>query len=195
MTRINPGRDRSRGRDRSLTRINPGRDRSGNQPRSGPFPAAGEAAERNLISSRVHRSKPATVRMGCSEECLRGGHIAPEAVQRVMRANLWQLGRCFAEGKATIDTKGLGTLKLEIAPDGSVASFGVDGRLREVESCARVVGALTFPKPDGGSVRITYPIEIASAVDAYLARPRNGVDMDDVVELLAGLGSLGLAHN
>jgi hypothetical protein len=91
------------------------------------------------------------------------GRLAPEVIQKVVRANFDPLRKCYEAGLGrNPKLQGRVAVKFVIDLDGHVASaadFGSDMPDREVVRCVVAeYGKLTFPKPEGGIVTVVYPI-------------------------------------
>jgi hypothetical protein len=94
----------------------------------------------------------------------KNGRLAPEVIQRIVRANFGRFRICYEAGLAA-DAKleGRVTTKFVIDTDGNVgmtADGGSDMPDPKVVACVvRGFGALKFPKPEGGMVTVVYPIQ------------------------------------
>jgi hypothetical protein len=104
-----------------------------------------------------------TIREG--EETI-SGHMAPELVQRVLRANRGRAQSCYeAALAAKPKLHGRVVVKFTIGPDGKVghaANAGSDlPDPSAVECVVHAVGDLSFPKPDSGTVTVVYPLTFA----------------------------------
>ncbi|MBK6519117.1 MAG: AgmX/PglI C-terminal domain-containing protein [Polyangiaceae bacterium] len=90
------------------------------------------------------------------------GKLPPEAIQRVVRANFGLMRKCYDDALATQpNLKGRVTASFVIARDGTVGSSHVTGEISDetMLSCLNAVfWKLVFPVPDGGVVKVTYPI-------------------------------------
>jgi hypothetical protein len=106
--------------------------------------------------SGSHRSKPPSVRMGATSV---SGRLPPEVIQRIVRMNFGRFRLCYENAlKSNPNLQGTVTVSFVIGVDGSVSSVG-GGGLGEVGSCVvRSFGGLSFPQPEGGIVKVTYPI-------------------------------------
>jgi len=92
-----------------------------------------------------------------------GGHLPPEAIQRVVRANFGRFRNCYDAGLRTNPSlTGRVVTKFIIGRDGAVsvsADGGSDLPDRSVVNCVvRSYQALSFPTPDNGQVTVTYPL-------------------------------------
>lgn len=96
------------------------------------------------------------------------GRLAPEVIQRVVRANFGTMRVCYEAGlKHTRSLRGRVEVRFVIDRDGKV-SQAEDARstdaLPDSDVVACVVaafGKLVFPRPDGGIVTVQYPIVFA----------------------------------
>jgi hypothetical protein len=87
-------------------------------------------------------------------------------IRRVLRQHIADLRACYARGLATKpDLAGRLSLRFTIDPNGnakdvlSVAPSPLDV---DVTACVtRAVASMTFPQPQGGSITIVYPMELA----------------------------------
>lgn len=90
------------------------------------------------------------------------GRIEPAAVQKVMRDNFGAFRACYEKGLAKDpELTGKITLHFVIDLDGRVAEGKPKGNFpdADVQKCVMVeLTRLTFPKPAGGRVTISYPI-------------------------------------
>jgi hypothetical protein len=91
------------------------------------------------------------------------GRLAPEVIQKVVRANFDPLRKCYEAGLGrNPKLQGRVAVKFVIDLDGHVASaedFQSDIPDRVVIQCVVAeYGKLTFPKPEGGIVTVVYPI-------------------------------------
>lgn len=92
------------------------------------------------------------------------GRIAPDLIQKVVRANFDPLRTCYESGlKRNRDLQGRVAVKFVIDTEGRVVSAvdaGSDMPDREVIQCiVAEYRKLTFPKPEGGGiVTVIYPI-------------------------------------
>jgi hypothetical protein len=107
-----------------------------------------------------HRTKPPSVRMGATSV---SGRLPPEVIQRIVRQNFGRFRMCYENGlKSNPNLTGRVSVSFVIGVDGSVSSVGNGGSdLPDsgVVSCVvRSFGGLSFPQPEGGVVKVTYPI-------------------------------------
>jgi hypothetical protein len=90
------------------------------------------------------------------------GRLAPEVIQRVVRASMGRVKACYEKGLITRPSlQGTVKVRFVIGRDGKVASAdsnGSDMPDQTVVSCVvRVVASLSFPEPEGGIVTVVYP--------------------------------------
>lgn len=116
---------------------------------------------------------PPSLRMGGTTV---SGRLAPELIQRVVRANFSEFRRCYEGGlKKNPNLSGRVNVRFVIAKDGSVSNVGEkDSDLPDeaVKACIiRAFSSLKFPEPEGGIVTVVYPIMFSSAEDAANSRP------------------------
>ncbi len=107
-----------------------------------------------------HRSKPPSVRMGATSV---SGRLPPEVIQRIVRQNFGRFRLCYENALRTNpNLSGRVTVGFVIGTDGAVtsASAGNAGIADAgmVSCVVRSFHRLQFPQPEGGVVRVTYPI-------------------------------------
>ncbi len=96
-------------------------------------------------------------------ETVVGGHLPPEVIQRVVRQNFGRFRQCY-EGalRSNPNLTGRVTARFVIDRDGSVSTAANGGSdLPDSAAVQCVVSAfygLSFPAPQEGVVRVTYPI-------------------------------------
>lgn len=93
------------------------------------------------------------------------GRIPSPVVAQVLRANVGRLRHCFEPG-ALKDPSLAGSMVVtfEISTQGKVVALTYTSELRDsaVGACvAKAISELSFPQPDGGNVKITYPIRFS----------------------------------
>ena len=112
--------------------------------------------------SGTHRSKPPQVRMGATSV---SGRLPPEVIQRIVRQHFGRFRLCYEDGlRSAPELAGQVTVMFTIAEDGSVSTTSHSGSLPDgaVASCVeKAFSALSFPAPEGGTVRVTYPISFS----------------------------------
>ncbi len=95
-----------------------------------------------------------------------GGRLAPETIQQVVRANFGKMRQCYENGlRRNPNLQGKIAARFTIETDGSVTHAEDVSEAGEaipdpaVASCVVAVFAvLKFPKPEGGVVKVVYPI-------------------------------------
>jgi hypothetical protein len=92
-----------------------------------------------------------------------GGRIAPEVVQRVIRANFGRFRRCYEDGLRNCpNLQGRVAVRFVIDVDGSVKrprDGGSDLADTRVSACVvESFREIRFPEPEGGTVTVVYPI-------------------------------------
>jgi tetratricopeptide (TPR) repeat protein len=96
---------------------------------------------------------------------LTGGRIAPEEIQRVVRANFDRLRDCYEDGlRKNCTLHGRIVTEFAVGLDGRVLFAADEGSSDlpdpDVVACAvRQFEAMRFPAPEGGPITIVYPIE------------------------------------
>jgi hypothetical protein len=114
----------------------------------------------------THVAKTFTVRQGVTD--VSEGSLPASVIQRVVRQNFGRFRSCYEDGlKANPNLEGRVTARFVIARDGSVAtvhSGGSDLPDAKVVSCVlRAYGTLSFPSPEKGIVKVTYPLVFSPA--------------------------------
>lgn len=94
------------------------------------------------------------------------GRLTPEEISSVVMTKLPSLQRCYEADLAQFPSlTGITlTVKLVINREGTVSSAQPQAALRDRESgacLAKVFKEMTFPKPEGGIVLVTVPLEVA----------------------------------
>jgi hypothetical protein len=94
------------------------------------------------------------------------GRLPPEVIQRVIRQRMDRFRACYNDVRRTNPRlEGRVTVRFLINRDGTVATAsdaGSDMRDRGVISCVlRNFYALTFPRPEGGAVAVSFPISFS----------------------------------
>ncbi len=113
------------------------------------------------LTSGGHKAKgPGKMRMATPEV---GGHMPPEVIQRVVRQNFGRMRMCYEQGLGrNPNLEGRVEVRFLIGSDGRVgsASSGASSMPDSaVTSCVvSVFYAISFPAPESGTVRVTYPI-------------------------------------
>lgn len=112
------------------------------------------------IAPATGTSKPATKVHASGVSA--SGSLPPEVIQRVVRREFSRLRLCY-ENALRSDPKLEGRVDTAfvIGLDGSVGSVATSGTMpnADVNTCvARMFASMTFPAPDGGVVKVKYPI-------------------------------------
>jgi hypothetical protein len=118
------------------------------------------------------RSKP-VVHLGPPQV---SGRLPPEVVSRVVRASLGAFKACYECGlRNDPDVQGRAATRFVIGADGAVSHVGNGGSDlpdRGVLLCiAHAFEGLSFPRPESGTVAVTYPIFLAPGDDHPRSRP------------------------
>ncbi len=113
------------------------------------------------------------------------GRLPPEVIQRIVRQNHARFRSCYAAGlEKAPDLRGRVTVTFTISSTGAVGGVKHTSDLADlaVAACvARAFGLLSFPPPDGGVVRVTYPIDLSPAgapEPAPAPRPASAADSE-----------------
>jgi TonB family protein len=116
--------------------------------------------------------KPAPAETG---EPNRAGRLPPADIQNVVRAHFGDFRDCYHAGlKRNPDLEGKVTVRFVIDTDGKVASATGSGEIGDEEVVSCVVDAaekLTFPRPEGGTVTVSYPIVFTQDAEAEPGTP------------------------
>jgi hypothetical protein len=109
-----------------------------------------------------HTSKPPSVRMGATSV---SGRLPPEVIQRIVRQNFGRFRLCYENGlRNNPNLAGRVSISFTIGRDGSVGSVSGGGDLPDSAVIGCVTKAfygLSFPQPEGGIVKVAYPIAFA----------------------------------
>lgn len=111
----------------------------------------------------AHRAKPPQVRMGGTSV---SGRLPAEVIQRIVRQHFGSFRMCYENGlRSNPELAGGVTVGFVIDASGAVSGVSNAGSSMPdsgVVSCVvRSFGGLSFPKPEGGVVRVTYPISFS----------------------------------
>ena len=113
------------------------------------------------------RRKPPQVRMGATSV---NGRLPPEVIQRIVRMNFGRFRLCYENGLKTDPTlSGRVTISFTIKTDGSVADIVPTGDIPDqnvIQCVGRSFGGLSFPEPEGGIVKVVYPIAFSPGESA-----------------------------
>lgn len=94
------------------------------------------------------------------------GRLAPEEIQKVVRANFGAIRVCYEELLKT-DPKAAGkiSMKFEIKTDGMPDKVAKDSATitdeKMIQCVTKVFEGLKYPEPQGGIVTVIYPIEFS----------------------------------
>jgi len=127
--------------------------------------------ERGDCTGRGHVVKAPSMRCGGFEGRVSdggcgarvSGRLPPEAIQRVVRANFGRFRLCYEHGlEARPTLRGRVATRFVIGRDGAVGVAVDDGSTlpdEKVVACVvRTFTALSFPRPEGGTVNVVYPL-------------------------------------
>lgn len=113
------------------------------------------------------RTKPPSVRMG---ETAASSGLPPEVIKRIVRQNFGRFRLCYENAlRNNPKLAGKVTVKFDIDRLGEVknVSATTDMKDKSVSSCVtRAFYGLSFPQPEGGVVKVTYPIKFKPSDDA-----------------------------
>ena len=118
-----------------------------------------EAAEFGLIRPLGPEPPPPSVRMGTTTV---NGRLPPEVVKRIVRQHVGRFRLCY-EGalRANPTLEGKVTTTFTIRSDGSTEGVSTSTDLidKNVAPCiAKVFALLSYPQPEGGVVKVSYPL-------------------------------------
>jgi hypothetical protein len=107
-----------------------------------------------------HRTKTPQVRMGATQV---SGRLPGEVIRRIVRQNFGRFRLCYEQGLGrNPNLEGRVTVRFVIGRDGAVSNVsngGSDLPDSSVVSCVvKAFYGLSFPKPEGGIVTVSYPI-------------------------------------
>jgi len=144
-----------------------------------------------------HRSKPPQVRAGASTV---KGRLPPEVIQRIVRMNFGRFRLCYENGLKTDPTlAGRVSISFTINADGSVADIVPSGDIPDqsvIQCVGRSFGGLSFPQPEGGVVKVVYPISFSPGESAATVGGKAIADVtaDDVKAALEKAGCTDVAQ-
>lgn len=109
----------------------------------------------------VHQPKGPIMRVAKTE--VEGGRLAPEVIQRIVRMSHGRFRNCYEAGLRTNPSLGgRVAVRFVIGRDGAVSLAGDGGSDLPDDSVKKCVVqafySLSFPAPEGGTVRVTYPL-------------------------------------
>ncbi len=110
--------------------------------------------------SGSHRTSAPRLRMG---QVNVSGRLPPQTIQRVVRQNFARLRSCYEHGLlSNPGLTGRVGVRFVIGRDGAVANVANVGSdlpdPKVIDCVSRAFYDITFPKPEGGVVSVTYPI-------------------------------------
>lgn len=132
-------------------------------------------------SPETPKHKPPQLRMGATTM---SGRLPIEVIQRIVRQNFGRFRLCYEKGlRSDATLAGRVTVSFTIAEDGSVkdATHTTDLADTGTASCvARGFNALSFPRPEDGVVKVTYPITFSpgDAAQKKAVTQVLGIDLD-----------------
>lgn len=110
----------------------------------------------------THRSKPPQVRMGGTTV---SGRLPAEVIQRIVRQRFGQFRLCYENAlRSDPMLEGRVTVSFTIVADGSVSGLTHTSTIadRTVGECVeKAFASISFPQPESGVVKVTYPIAFA----------------------------------
>ena len=110
----------------------------------------------------AHSGKPPSVRMGATSV---SGRLPPEVIRRIVRQNYGRFRLCYENGLRKDPTlSGKISVSFEITREGDTAKISAASEMKDksVVACVqKAFAGLSFPQPDGGVVKVTYPIMFA----------------------------------
>ncbi|MFO0618013.1 MAG: AgmX/PglI C-terminal domain-containing protein [Polyangiaceae bacterium] len=114
----------------------------------------------------THRPKPPQVRMGGTTVT---GKLPPEVIQRIVRQSFGRFRLCYENGlRSDPALNGQVTVTFTIGTDGLTSGLSHTTTLADesVANCVeRGFAGLSFPMPESGVVRVTYPINFSPGDD------------------------------
>ena len=109
-----------------------------------------------------HRTKPPSVRMGATSV---SGRLPPEVIQRIVRQNFGRFRLCYETGlRNNPNLQGRVSVSFVISKEGAVNSVSGGGDLPDsgvINCVTKAFYGLSFPQPEGGVVKVAYPIMFA----------------------------------
>ncbi len=112
----------------------------------------------NSNATKSDESPTANAKAGSSSV---SGKLAPDVIQRVVRKSFGRYRACYENGlRSDPKLAGKVTVNFVIGSNGAVSSASGSGDLPSaVTSCVTsAFRGLSFPQPEGGSVKVSYPI-------------------------------------
>lgn len=113
-----------------------------------------------------HKAPP-RIRMGSSKV---SGRLPPEVIQRIVRQKFGRFRFCYESALQKAPTlTGEITVAFEIDPSGSTKKVSSKSTIKDkaMVSCVeKAFAGLSFPKPNWGVVKVSYPIRFSPAADS-----------------------------
>lgn len=146
----------------------------------------GWTAGRGRIAGRTHVARPPQVRMGATKV---SGRLPPEVIRWIVRRNFNRFKACYEDGLRTNPKlEGRVAVRFTIERSGEITDVSVasaDLPNPAVIACVkRTFASLSFPKPEGGYIVVTYPLVFSPA----------GADSDEAREPEAPSTNLGFSN-
>ncbi len=121
--------------------------------------------------ARSHRVRPPRVRMGATSV---SGRLPPEVIQRIVRQHFGRFRACYQQALArSPQLGGRFLVRFVIGRDGKVTNANANGSLGDaaLSRClVRAISAVSFPRPTGGIVTVSYPF-VFSPTDSNPGSP------------------------
>ena len=122
------------------------------------------------------------------------GRLPREVIQRIVRRNFGRFRLCYVDG-LKVDPKLAGrvTVSFTITREGSIADVSASSDMTEkvsVECVRKAFEKLAFPEPEGGVVKVSFPIVFAPPAYAFTINEKasSEVTPEDVKTALAAAG-------
>lgn len=114
---------------------------------------------------RSHRAKAPRLRMGKTTV---SGRLPPEVIRRIVRQNFGRFRLCYEKGLSrNPNLEGRVSVRFVIGSNGAVSNASNGGSdlpdSSVVQCVVKQFYGISFPKPEGGIVRVTYPIMLSPA--------------------------------
>ncbi|HVK63208.1 MAG TPA: AgmX/PglI C-terminal domain-containing protein [Polyangium sp.] len=119
------------------------------------------------------------------------GRLEPAEIQKVIRGNFKTLQACYEEGlKKDPNLGGRIAIKFVIGKDGKAGSIGEETPATlpdpDVVKCVlAAVETLTFPTPEGGVVKVVYPIMFAPAGSDAMSNCKKSAEEKDGIRTVS----------
>lgn len=137
------------------------------------------------------RSPVARVRMGATSV---NGRLPPEVIQRIVRRNFGRFRMCYETAlKLDEGLEGMIFVDFVIQTDGSLKNAKAESALTDkalVECVRKSFDDMEFPKPEGGVVKVRYPLSFSPPEYAFTIHGKHSdkVQVDDVKQALVDAG-------